>query len=174
MGVGDLNALMISMEFDCVVEEGETAPPNPGPCQPRGNSLYARSGGVYPIALFVDRLVDALLQDDRVRIPCDGQKRNEVSLKYLFTEVMCNIAGGPEVITARDFDETKLLLPKAAWELFVATAQIAADHFPIAVRAEVVQCLQRSKSVIVDPHDDEASLPQVILGRSGAQAAANV
>merc|ERR1719456_2020561 len=171
---GDLNALMISMEFDCVVQAGETAPRNPGPMQPRGNSLYARCGGVYPIALFVDRLVDALLQDQRVRIPCDGQKRNEASLKYLFTEVMCSIAGGPEVITARNFDETMLLLPKSAWELFIATAQIAADHLPIAVRAEVVQCLQRSKNLIVDPNDNGASVPNVILGKSGSQAAANV
>ena len=39
-------------------------------------------GKVYPIALFVDRLVDALLADKRVKIPTDGQKRNEASLKY--------------------------------------------------------------------------------------------
>merc|ERR1719355_70357 len=101
----DLNVLMISMEDDCVIHPGERVPANPSPARPRGGSLYARCGGVYPLALFVDRLVDAVLQDERVRIPCDGQKRNEVSLKYLFTEVICNIAGGPEVITARSFDE---------------------------------------------------------------------
>jgi len=56
--VGDLNALMISMEDDCVVHPGETVPPNPGPAMPRGSSLYARLGGVYPIALFADRLID--------------------------------------------------------------------------------------------------------------------
>jgi hypothetical protein len=69
---------------------------------------------------------------------------------------MCSICGGPEVITAKDSDETKLLLPKAAWELFIAIAQIAADHFPVAVRAEIIQCLQRSKAQIVDPNDDVA------------------
>jgi len=72
--VMDLQCLMISMEEDCVVQSGERVPPNPGPYRPQGNSLYARCGGVYPIALFVDRLVDALLQDERVHIPCDGQK----------------------------------------------------------------------------------------------------
>jgi len=36
---------------------------------------------VYPLALFVDRLVDALLADARVGIPVDGTKRNEASLK---------------------------------------------------------------------------------------------
>jgi hemoglobin len=171
---GDLNALMISMEFDCVVQPGENVPCNPGPAQPRGNSLYARCGGVYPLALFVDRLVDALLQDERVVLPCDGQKRNEASLKYLFTEVVCNICGGPEVITARSFEETMLLLPKAAWEIFIATAQLAADHLPTAVRAELVQCLQRSKALIVDPHSNGGVLPNSTLSRSGGQTAGNV
>merc|ERR1719188_469172 len=104
----DLNALMISMEMDCVVEPGERVPPNPGPCRPRGSSLYARLGGVYPIALFVDRLVDAAISDPRVGLPLDLQKRNEASLKYLFTELVCGASGGPEVVTARSCDETKL------------------------------------------------------------------
>jgi hemoglobin len=168
--VGDLNALMISMEFDCVVQDGEHAPPNPGPSYPRGNSLYARCGGVYPIALFVDRLVDALLQDQRVCIPCDGQKRNEASLKYLFTEVVCSITGGPEVITAKGMDETKLLLPHVAWNVFIACAQIAADHFPVAARAELLQCLLRSKALIVDPKGAQLALPL----NTGEPASANV
>merc|ERR1719155_229282 len=154
------------MEYDCVIQQDEHAPPNPGPARPRGNSVYARCGGVYPIALFVDRLVDALLQDERVRIPHDEQKRSDVTLKYLLTEVVCNVTGGPEVITAKDFDETKLLLPKAAWEIFIATAQQAADHLPIGVRAELVQQLQRSKSLIVDPVNNDP-LPTVALGRAG-------
>jgi hemoglobin len=172
--VGDLNALMISMEFECVVQPGEPVPRNPGPAQPRGNSLYARCGGIYPLALFVDRLVDALLQDARICIPVDGQKRNEASLKYLFTEVMCNVAGGPEVVTASSFDETMLLLPKAAWEIFIATVQVAADHLPTAVRAELVQCIQRSKKLIVDPNSDGTAPPTAAPGKSGAQASAQV
>jgi len=170
---GDLNALMISMEDDCVIQPGERAPPNPGPARHRGSSIYARCGGVYPLALFADRLVDALLQDDRVRIPHDEQKRTEVSLKYLFTEMVCNVAGGPEVITAKDFDETKLLLPNAAWEIFISTAQTAVDHMPNAVRAELVQQLQRSKNLIIDRFNDEP-LPTVALGQSGGRVGAAV
>jgi len=119
--VDDLNALMISMEEDCVVYPGERAPPNPGPARPSGNSLYARLGGVYPIALFTDRLVDALLGDDRVHIPVDTQKRNEASLKYLFTELVCSICGGPEVVTAKGHADTKLLIPQAEWRILIAT-----------------------------------------------------
>ena len=85
--VDDLNALMISMMDEVVCFPGERPRRDPGPLRPGGNSLYARVGGVYPIALFVDRLVDALLSDERIDIPVDGSKRNEASLKYLTTEV---------------------------------------------------------------------------------------
>jgi hypothetical protein len=84
----DLNALMLSMMDECVVFPGEAVARDPGPMRPSGNSLYARCGGVYPLSLFVDRLVDALLADERVAIPTDGSKRNEASLKYLLTEVV--------------------------------------------------------------------------------------
>merc|ERR1711988_1142983 len=149
------------------------APPSPGLSLPRGNSLYARCGGVYPIALFVDRLVDALLQDERVRIPFDGQKRNEASLKYLFTEVVCSISGGPEIITAKDFEETKLLLPKAAWEVFTATSQVAADHLAPGLRAELIVKLQASKALIVDARNNEP-LPVMAVGPSGGARSAAV
>ena len=51
-------------------------------------------------------------------------------MKYLFTEVICHVTGGPEVITAQDSDETKLLVPPNCWDLFIRTAEIACDHLP--------------------------------------------
>merc|ERR1719436_130908 len=138
------------MEEDCVVQPGERVPRDPGAFQPSGNHLYARVGGVYPIALFVDRLVDALIADSRVHIPCDAQKRNEASLKYLFTELVCSIAGGPEVVTARDHDDTKLLIPRSQWRVLMSTAEVAADHFPAAARPSLLQVLERGKELIVD------------------------
>jgi len=148
--IDDLNALMISMEDDCVTEPGDRVPRDPGPQRPGGSSLYARVGGVYPLALFADRLVDALLEDERIHIPSDSQKRNEAALKYLFTELVCNICGGPEVVTARDHDETKLFMPVNEWRVVIATAQVAADHLPMATRANLVQLLEKSKDLIVD------------------------
>mmetsp|Transcript_108176 Transcript_108176/g.279749 ORF Transcript_108176/g.279749 Transcript_108176/m.279749 type:complete len:891 (+) Transcript_108176:83-2755(+) len=153
--IDDLNALMISMEMDCVVYPGEHVPRDPGPARPAGSSLYARIGGVYPIALFVDRVVDALLDDERVGLPVDTQKRNEASLKYLFTELVCSVCGGPEVVTSRDHDETKLLVPKSAWRIFIATAEVASDHFPRATRGSLLQVLESNKDHIVDPSSAE-------------------
>ena len=148
--VDDLNALMISMEEDCVTYPGDRVPPNPGAFRPGGTSLYARLGGVYPIALFTDRLTDAILEDPRIEIPKDGHKRNEVSLKYLFTEVICHVTGGPEVITAQDSDETKLLVPPNCWDLFIRTAEIACDHLPAVHRPALIQILHRNRDLIVD------------------------
>jgi hemoglobin len=172
--VDDLNALMISMEEDCVTYPGDHVPPNPGAYRPSGPSLYARLGGVYPLALFSDRLVDAILEDSRIEIPRDSHKRNEASLKYLFTEVVCHITGGPEIITAQDSDETKLLVPRNCWDIFILTAEIACDHLPAAHRPALIQTFHRNRALVVDINSP--TTPQVAGGpcavKSLQQAAA--
>ena len=82
-----LESLLVTMKEDCVLQPGERPWPEPQPAPLPKSGAYALAGGVYPIALFVDRLVDALLSDERIDIPVDGSKRNEASLKYLTTEV---------------------------------------------------------------------------------------
>merc|ERR1719161_2539334 len=150
--VDDLNALMISMEEDCVTYPGDRVPPNPGAFRPGGASLYARLGGVYPIALFADRLVDALLADKRVKVPVDGQKRNEASLKYLFTEVVCHVTGGPEVITSTVCTETRLLLSGRKIFYLLNAAKDASDHFcSHELQGEMVVCMYSIQNLIVDP-----------------------
>eukprot|EP00746_Dinoflagellata_sp_MGD_P147588 gnl/MRDRNA2_/MRDRNA2_79925_c0_seq1.p1 gnl/MRDRNA2_/MRDRNA2_79925_c0~~gnl/MRDRNA2_/MRDRNA2_79925_c0_seq1.p1 ORF type:complete len:745 (+),score=138.35 gnl/MRDRNA2_/MRDRNA2_79925_c0_seq1:150-2237(+) len=148
----DLAAILNSMETDCVVHLGETVPANPGHQSPPGASLYASLGGVYPIALFVDRLVDAILADKRVSVPVDGQKRNEASLKYLFTEVVCRAAGGPEQITSTAFPETRLLLPDRKLFFLLEAAKAASDHFEsVTHRAALILCLYEVRHLLVDP-----------------------
>eukprot|EP00746_Dinoflagellata_sp_MGD_P071615 gnl/MRDRNA2_/MRDRNA2_29147_c0_seq1.p1 gnl/MRDRNA2_/MRDRNA2_29147_c0~~gnl/MRDRNA2_/MRDRNA2_29147_c0_seq1.p1 ORF type:complete len:1311 (-),score=279.25 gnl/MRDRNA2_/MRDRNA2_29147_c0_seq1:370-4302(-) len=148
----DLAAILLSMEEDCVVHTGEEVPQKPGLALLEGESLYARLGGVYPIALFTDRLVDALLTDKRVKIPVDGQKRNEASLKYLFTEVVCHAAGGPEVITSTVCKETRLLLSGRKIFYFLNAAKDASDHFGFsALQSELVACMYSIQNLIVDP-----------------------
>ena len=166
--IDDLNALMISMMDECVVWPGERPRPDPGMPRPSGNSLYARCGGVYPIALFCDRLVDALLSDERVEIPVDGQKRNEASLKYLMTELICKSAGGPEVITCAEAEETRLLVPRAAWPIVVLTANLAADHLPNGVRDALIRLIEQTKPSIIDPHSQDGPLPGGAASRRAA------
>merc|ERR1719235_366506 len=115
------------MMDDCVVFPGERPRRDPGPMRPSGNRLYARTGGVYPIALFVDRLVDALLADDRVHI-------------------------------------------------LLATAEVAADHLPAAVRPSLLQVLESNRRHIVDSSSTAAShapsQPQVAAAVKDVRAAA--
>jgi len=147
----DLIAILQSTEQDCVVHPGEGVPPNPGPVHHDGDTLYASVGGVYPIALFADRLVDAMLADKRVKIPVDGQKRNEASLKYLFTELVCNITGGPEIMTAELLPETRLLITGRTFFYLLDAAKDASDHLAHQHRAELIKRLYQTQHLIVDP-----------------------
>ena len=114
--IDDLNALMISMEEECVVYPGERPRRDPGPWRPGGNSVYGRCGGVYPLALFSDRLVDALVQDERFAVPTDA-KRTPAALKYLLTEKVCRESGGPEVVTADGERMLQLRVPAGSKQL---------------------------------------------------------
>ena len=168
----ELTALMVAMKDDCVIAPGEKPPPDPGHKRPPGDSLYARVGGVYPLALFVDRLVDALLADERVDIPVDGTKRNEASLKYLTKELFCQLAGGPEVVTCAEAEETRLLVPKGAWSIVQTTAKYAADHISDrTARQDLIKLLNSAKDRLVDPHskEEEVSWWTAMFGAKGAQ-----
>jgi len=159
--VADLSAVILSMMDDCVVAPGETAPPKPREPRIRGNSLYAGIGGVYPIALFVDRIIDALLSDSTVKIAFDGQKRNSASLKYLLTELLCHAAGGPEVLTSTRLMETRLLASSREFFQLMRCAEAASDHIYIGHhRTELMRCLYNSRDMILDPARIDTSDPQ--------------
>jgi len=146
----ELRDLFLSIADEVISKPGETVPPNPGPQVHTGSSLYARLGGVYPISLFTDRLVDALLVDDRIGLSVDEDRRSPSALKYLFTEVFCNLAGGGEMMTAPDLEFTKLLVPKSAWGIVTDTAELAADHFSKEDIPDVLKALEAGKHLIID------------------------
>merc|ERR1711972_34014 len=150
--VRDLRAIITSLMDDCVVSEGELVPNHPVKSNPPGDSLYARIGGVYPLALFADRLVDAMLSDSRVRVPVDGVKRAEPSLKYLFTELCCHIAGGPESMTSMRDPETYLKLSSNELFYLLGCAKRAADHIrDRTLQNDLVKALYDNSSLILDP-----------------------
>merc|ERR1712048_1324837 len=150
--VRDLTTIISSLMDDCVCSDDESAPPSPGKRTPPGDSLYARIGGVYPIALFADRLVDALLTDSRVKVPLDGVKRAEPSLKYLFTELCCHIAGGPETMTSMHDPETFLKLSSKELFYLLGSARTAADHLEnTTLQNDLTWALYQNLSLIQDP-----------------------
>merc|ERR1712048_1457914 len=150
--VRDLTTIISSLMDDCVCSDDESAPPSPGKRTPPGDSLYARIGGVYPIALFADRLVDALLTDSRVKVPLDGVKRAEPSLKYLFTELCCHIAGGPETMTSMHDPETFLKLSSKELFYLLGSARTASDHIQsTALQNDLTWALYQNLALIQDP-----------------------
>jgi hypothetical protein len=148
----DLTTIITSLMDDCVCAEGEPVRNHPGNPTPLGDSLYARIGGVYPIALFADRLVDAMLTDSRVAVPLDGVKRAEPSLKYFFTEFCCCIAGGPETMTSRHDPETFLKLSSEEIFYLLSAAMTAADHISCrTLRNDLAFALYQNLALIEDP-----------------------
>jgi hypothetical protein len=69
----ELLGILASFQDQCVVQPGQSVPEDPGRCRaaPPGNTPYAQLGGVYPLALFAERLVDKVLQGDRVQVQYD-------------------------------------------------------------------------------------------------------
>jgi len=65
----ELLSLLEGFQSECVVKPGERVPADPGRMKPQAAMplLYHRLGGVYPIAQFVDRLVDLVLAGTTVR-----------------------------------------------------------------------------------------------------------
>jgi Mg-chelatase subunit ChlD len=147
--VDDVTAVIASMRADCTIADGEAAPRNPGKPAPPGDSLYARLGGVYPIALFADRLVDALLSDTSVSIKL-SKHRTMASLKYLFTELCCALAGGPEILTAPFVRDTRLGLSGTDFFKLLGCVQSSADHVGDAVLAvELTAALHGAMDLVV-------------------------
>ena len=148
--VDDVTAVIASMQADCTLGEGEEAPPNPGRAAPAGDSLYARCGGAYPLALFADRLVDALLGDPSVNIRLDGKERSMPSLKYLFTELVCALAGGPETVTAPSLPAAKLSLSGQDFVKLLGCVPSAADHLESTkLASELAQMLHQDGMALV-------------------------
>merc|ERR1719487_2599224 len=94
-----------------------------------------------------------MLEDQRIKIPkIDGKKRSAASIKYLFTELVCSITGGPEVMTACSLEETQLLLSTEEFFYFTIAIDDAADHISIPkVKCDLTECIFNHMDLMVDP-----------------------
>merc|ERR1712050_85055 len=150
----ELLAILAGFKDQCVLKGGEAAPPDPNMCRarPSGGSGYAQLGGVYPIALFADRVVEAVLQGDRVQVAWNrlddpSGTRHPPGLKYMFTELFCNSAGGPEVVTSKGVDEAKLGIHPNQWQAFLALVAEAAAVWPTKHHRDLVLRICASSKV---------------------------
>lgn len=162
----ELIGILQSFRTDCIVDRGETAAPDPGRPKPAPGSegtLYYRLGGVYPIAQFVDRLVEAVLKGDRVKVDMkvtedERSQRHPPGLKYMVTELVCNCTGGPEVVTSKGFDDAKLCVLPEEWPTFLELANEAAEMWPNQLlRTQLLNALTTQKAEICIDVQDEAA-----------------
>lgn len=180
----ELVEILSGFEQQCVLPQGAPPPPTPGAPRAHPSSVgtvFQRLGGVYPIAMFADRLVTALVADARAARPAVGvqfdaldapdARRHAPGLAYLLTELLCAVAGGPEVVTCKGFDEAKLCVPAPCWAAFCALASDAAAVFPTAHhRGMILAIINECKPELCVGIDDSEATPAKKLEAAGFEA----
>ena len=72
------------------------------------NYLYARCGGIFGVAGFVDRCMDAWMADPILNandaVATWHQRAQRCGFKFLVTQLVCYLAGGPQRYTGRPMD----------------------------------------------------------------------
>jgi hemoglobin len=100
-------------------------------------SLYERLGGVYAIATVVDEFINRIMVDPVLnanklvdeahhRVPPAG-------FKYLVTEMVCEVTGGPQRYTGKTMAESHkhLAITPAEWQVFAGHFKAVLDHFKV-------------------------------------------
>ena len=100
-------------------------------------TLYERLGGVYSIATVVDDLVDRIMVDARLNAnPLVDEAHHRVppaGSKYLVTELVCQVTGGPQKYTGRSMADSHvhLKITPAEWVAFLDDFQQTLDKFAV-------------------------------------------
>lgn len=120
-------------------------------------TLYERLGGVFAIATVVDDFIDRVMNDPRLNA---NAKVNEAhhkvapaGFKYLVTEQVCHVAGGPQRYTGRNMRDSHahLAITEQEWQAFMDDLNRTLDRFnvPQAERTELVAIVDSTKQDIV-------------------------
>ncbi len=120
-------------------------------------TLYERLGGVYSIATVVDDLVDRIMVDARLNAnPLVDEAHHRVppaGFKYLVTELVCQVTGGPQKYTGRSMADSHvhLKITGQEWEAFLDDFQQTLDKFavPAEEQAQLKAIVDSTRSDIV-------------------------
>jgi hemoglobin len=88
------------------------------------SSLYERLGGVYNIATVVDDFIDRIMVDPRLNAdPRVNEAHHRVlppGFKYLVSEMVCEVTGGPQKYSGRSMRDSHkhLLITAKEWGVF--------------------------------------------------------
>src|SRR5712692_9827371 len=122
------------------------------------SSLYSRLGGVYSIATVVDDFINRIMVDPRLNAnPQVDEAHHRVppaGFKYLVTEMVCWVTGGPQKYTGKSMADSHahLKITSKEWEAFLDDFQQTLDRFavPADEQAELKAIVNstRSESVV--------------------------
>ena len=96
-------------------------------------SLYARCGGIFGVAAFVDRCMDAWMADPTLNandaVATWHQRAQRCGFKFLVTQLVSYQCGGPQVYTGRSMADSHkhLAISGPQWDAFMATLGATCD-----------------------------------------------
>ena len=123
-------------------------------------TLYERLGGVYSIATVVEELIDRIMVDPRLnanpRVDEAHHRVPPAGFKYLFTEMVCWAAGGPQKYTGRSMYESHkdMKIIGGEWDAFMDDFQQTLDKFgvPAQEQAELKAIVESTRAdIVVEP-----------------------
>lgn len=120
-------------------------------------SLYDRLGGVYAIAVVVDDFIDRIMVDPRLNAnPLVDEAHHKVppaGFKYLVTEMVCQVTGGPQRYTGRSMADSHahLKITAGEWEAFLDDFRetLAKFNVPAKEQAELFAIVDTTRADIV-------------------------
>ncbi|WP_257449388.1 group I truncated hemoglobin [Archangium lipolyticum] len=120
-------------------------------------SLYERLGGIYAIAAVVDTFIDRIMVDPTLNAnPLVDEAHHRVSkagFKYLVTEMVGQVTGGPQRYTGRTMMDSHkhLNITPAEWDVFAAHFKAVLDQYnvPAAEQQELFAIVGSTRPDIV-------------------------
>jgi hemoglobin len=120
-------------------------------------SLYDRLGGVYSIATVIDDLIDRIMVDPGLnanpRVDEAHHRVPPAGFKYLATELVCSVTGGPQKYTGKSMADSHrhLTITGEEWQVFLDDLQQTLDKFkvPAEEQAELKAIVNSTRSDIV-------------------------
>ena len=109
-------------------------------------SLYHRCGGIFGVAAFVDRCMDAWMADPTLnandRVATWHQRAQRCGFKFLVTQLMGYLCGGPQVYTGLDMaaSHKHLGISEEEWGSFMRALGGVCAEFALLCRAREGRC----------------------------------
>ena len=96
-------------------------------------TLYARCGGVFGIASFVDRCMDLWMADkllnDNTMVARWHASAQRPGFKFLVVQIVCSLTGGPQQYTGRPMARKHLNISEREWDRFMEIFNEVCESF---------------------------------------------